>query len=84
MSKKKQTFEYEQAMTRLDGIIQRFDEGGMTLDEMEAAFVEGMELVKQCSARLDRMETRVSELLKDHESVEWNADEEDEDENVSD
>lgn len=58
-------FDFEKGMQRLEEIIAQFDEGGLPLDRMEAFFVEGMELIKNCSERLDRVERKVTELLDD-------------------
>ena len=58
-------------MHRLEEIISLFDEGGLPLNEMESIFVEGMDLVKKCSERLDAVETHVTELIKDSETR-WN------------
>ncbi len=55
-------FKFEEAMRRLEEIVEAFDSGQMTLAEMEASFVEGMNLIKQCSACLDNVEMRVKEL----------------------
>lgn len=65
MSKKKpEPFEFEQGMQRLEEIIQQFDEGALSLDDMENRFVEGMELLEQCSERLEKVETRVTQLVQ--------------------
>ncbi len=61
-------FDFEKGMQRLEEIIAQFDEGGLPLDRMESFFVEGMELIKNCSERLDRVERRVTELLNDPQS----------------
>lgn len=66
----KKTFNYEKAVARLEEIIEAFDEGGLPLDKMEAYFIEGMDLVKQCSDRLDTVETRVTRLLTE-QNGEW-------------
>lgn len=55
-------FNFEEAMRRLEEIVESFDSGEMTLHQMEASFVEGMKLIKQCSACLDGVELRVKEL----------------------
>ena len=60
-----QPFDFEQGMARLEEIIGLFDEGGLTLDQMEQYFAEGMELIAQCSQRLDGVETRVTQLIKE-------------------
>jgi exodeoxyribonuclease VII small subunit len=71
MSKKKSdTFEFEEGMQRLEEIIQQFDEGSLSLDHMENHFVEGMELLDQCSQRLEQVETRVTQLVQ-HQKDKW-------------
>lgn len=65
MTKKKpEPFEFEQGMQRLEEIIQQFDEGALSLDDMENHFVEGMELLDLCSGRLENVETRVTQLVQ--------------------
>ncbi len=67
MSAKKNadSFDFEEGMQRLEEIIAKFDQGGLTLDEMESCFVEGAGLVKKCSERIDNVETRITKLAAD-------------------
>jgi exodeoxyribonuclease VII small subunit len=64
---KDEVFDFEEGMQRLEEIIAKFDEGGLPLEQMESFFVEGIDLVKKCAERLDRVEARVTELLQDSE-----------------
>jgi len=61
--KENNAFVFEKGMERLEEILSQFDAGGLSLDEMEKNFAEGMELLKQCSKRLDQAELRVSQLV---------------------
>ena len=61
MAEKKLSF--EQAMSRLEDIVRRLEQGDAPLEEALADFEEGTQLVKQCSAQLDRAEQKVSKLL---------------------
>lgn len=61
----KQTF--ENAMKRLESIVQEIESGDLTLDEALKKFQEGVKLSKFCSNKLDETEKRVSILLKDEE-----------------
>jgi len=63
--KVEESFDFEAGMQRLEDIIAKFDEGGLTLDEMESSFVEGAVLVKKCSERIDNVETRITKLAFD-------------------
>jgi exodeoxyribonuclease VII small subunit len=61
----KQTF--ENAMKRLETIVQELESGDLTLDEALKRFQEGVKLSKFCSNKLDETERKVSILLKDEE-----------------
>ncbi len=79
MSKNDESFDFEKGMQRLEEILNLFDEGGLSLDEMEKYFIEGMELSKKCSKRLEQVEVKVSTLLEEQEASE-EEEEEDQDE----
>ncbi len=53
---------FEQALDRLEKIVQTLEEGGLTLEEAIALFEEGMRLTKICSQRLDAAELKISQL----------------------
>jgi len=61
----KQTF--ENAMKRLENIVQDLESGDLSLDEALKKFQEGMKLSKFCSDKLDESEKKVSILLRDEE-----------------
>lgn len=60
MAKKELTF--EQAMDRLEAIVQELEKNEKPLDETVDLFEEGLNLVKICNARLSSFETRIEEL----------------------
>lgn len=60
MAKKELTF--EQAMDRLEAIVQELEKNEKPLDETVNLFEEGLNLVKICNARLSSFETRIEEL----------------------
>lgn len=53
---------FEEALARLEGIVQALEEGSTGLAEGLAQYEEGVRLLKQCYALLERAERRV-ELL---------------------
>jgi exodeoxyribonuclease VII small subunit len=63
----KQTF--ENAMKRLEAIVQELESGDLTLDEALKKFQEGVKLSKFCSNKLDETEKKVAILLKDQEGM---------------
>ncbi len=61
--KKEMTF--EEAMAALETIVQELEKGETTLEESMRLFTEGMSLSKICSEKLDSMEHRITQLVKD-------------------
>jgi len=53
---------FEEALSRLDKIVQTLEAGGLTLEEAIALFEEGMGLARICSQRLDAAELSISQL----------------------
>ena len=56
---------FEEALTRLEGILEALEHGNMNLEEAVQTFAEGVELVKFCHQKLDAVERRVELILKD-------------------
>ena len=64
MAKKK----FEEALQELETIVQRLEEGNLSLDESLALFEEAIKLSRLCSQRLDEAEKKVEILLKNENS----------------
>ena len=58
---------FEEAMARLEDIVQGLEEGGLTLEESLVTFEEGMKLIKFCSKRLEEAEQKVTMLVQGSE-----------------
>ncbi|MCI8477303.1 MAG: exodeoxyribonuclease VII small subunit [Oscillospiraceae bacterium] len=61
MAEKKWTF--EQAMGRLEEIVQHLERGDVPLEESISLFEEGTALMKQCNTLLSKAEQKVTKLL---------------------
>ena len=59
--KKKPNF--EQAMARLEEIVNILERGDAPLEQSLALFEEGASLMKQCSTLLDKAEQKVTKLM---------------------
>jgi exodeoxyribonuclease VII small subunit len=59
----KQTF--EQAMKKLELIVQQLESGDRPLEDAVKKFEEGVKLSKFCSQLLDETEKKITILLKD-------------------
>lgn len=54
---------FEDSYERLDEIIQRLEDGSLSLEESVALYEEGVQLARHCGSKLDDAELRVMELL---------------------
>ncbi len=55
---------YEEAMQRLEEIVQGFEQNTLELDQLTAQLAEAQQLVKLCSSKLQKVETDVKKLLE--------------------
>ena len=53
---------FEEALERLDSIIETLQKGGLKLDESLALFEEGTKLAETCNLRLNEAELRITRL----------------------
>jgi exodeoxyribonuclease VII small subunit len=73
---------FEEAMKRLEGIVQDLENGELSLEESLKIFEEGMGLLKLCSEKLEEVEQKVTRLVKEsdgkygHQSFEINNEDE--------
>ncbi len=59
------TTKFEDAMARLEEIVQSLESGELSLEDSIKAFEEGMKLAKFCSKKLEEAEKKVSILIKE-------------------
>lgn len=55
---------YEQAITKLQSIIEKLENDSATLDESVKLFEEGTELAAFCNKCLDSAEAKITNLLE--------------------
>lgn len=60
-----ESLSYEQAVERLEAIIERIESGEIGLEDSIAAYEEGTALVQRCRAILNRAEQRIERLTLD-------------------
>ena len=59
---KEQTF--EEALTQIQDIIEKLESDSPSLEKMMQLFEEGMKLMKVCRNHLQRVEERITTLIK--------------------
>ena len=62
---------FEEALQRLETIVDRLEEGELELDTALADFEEGVKLTRRCASQLEAAERRVEVLVREGE--EWVA-----------
>lgn len=55
--------EFEQRLKRLEGIVQRMEQGDLQLEESLKLFEEGVQISRDCSKQLTEAEAKVKLLL---------------------
>ena len=56
---------FEEAMERLEQIVEALEGGDLTLEESLKIFEEGMNLIRFCSKKLEEAEQKVTLLIKE-------------------
>ena len=58
---------FEEALARLEEIVQKMESGDLSLDESLKAFEEGIKLVRLCSKKLEEADRRIDLLVKNEQ-----------------
>jgi len=56
---------FEDAMSELEGIVQKLEKGELSIDESIEYFQKGVELSRYCSKKLDEIEKRITILIEE-------------------
>jgi len=65
-----ESLSFEGSYSRLENVIQRLEEGDLSVEEAVALYEEGMSLARHCGRQLDASELRVSRLLAEDDEEE--------------
>ncbi len=61
---------FEQAMEKLELLVEQLECGQMTLDESLTTFEEGIKLAQRCRKRLDDAERKIEKLIDENGNTE--------------
>lgn len=67
MAKTTKTIKFEEALSKLEGAIEKLESGQVSLDESLKTFEEGIEMAKLCESQLNEAEGKVELLVKNME-----------------
>jgi exodeoxyribonuclease VII small subunit len=68
-TKNVEELDFEKALAELDGIVKQLESGNLALEKSLELFQRGIELARTCKQKLDAAELKVSQLVKDKESL---------------
>ncbi len=69
MAKSEESPKFEEALGRLEQIVQTLEAGNLPLEESLKAFEEGIALARFCASQLEAAERRIELLTKDEEGI---------------
>ncbi len=58
---------FEEALQKLEKVVEQLESGDLSLEDSLAAFEEGVGLVKYCNQKLTEVEKKIELLVKDKE-----------------
>jgi exodeoxyribonuclease VII small subunit len=73
MPPKKKSIDFEQSLEMLEGLVNRMEQGDMTLEESLQAFESGIALTRECQSRLAAAELQVTKLIESQGDIELAA-----------
>ena len=66
---KKDTVNFETSLKKLEKIIEKLEDGDISLEDSVKSFEEGIGLVKECQKQLSEAELKVKKLLDNGDTV---------------
>ena len=66
---KKDTVNFEVSLKKLEKIIEKLEDGDISLEDSVKSFEEGIGLVKECQKQLSQAELKVKKLLDNGDIV---------------
>ena len=64
MAKKPQQPDFEQSLAELESLVERMEEGELSLEESLKTYEQGIKLSRACKQALDRVEQRILVLTE--------------------
>jgi exodeoxyribonuclease VII small subunit len=63
MTRKNNKFDFEQALATLEALVEKMEQGELSLEQSLTAFEQGIKLTRECQAALDKAEQKVQILM---------------------
>lgn len=68
MAKPPKTLKFEQAISKLEQMVEKLESGDLPLEESLKVFEDGMEMTQFCEKKLTEAEGKVETLLKSNKT----------------
>lgn len=65
LARKKKTERFEDALEKLEKIVDKLEKGDLPLEDALTAFTEGVELVRFCHQKLEEADKKIEILMKE-------------------
>lgn len=69
--KVKEDLTIEESLKELDGIVERLESRGISLEDSFSIYQKGMELLRQCSSKIDTVEKKMLKINENGEFSEF-------------
>ncbi|MDZ7672682.1 MAG: exodeoxyribonuclease VII small subunit [Halanaerobiales bacterium] len=69
MSKEIKDLSFEKAMEELEEIVNKLEEGGLSLEDSLDKFSRGIKLIKYCNEKLSETEEKIEVLIKEDDEL---------------
>lgn len=70
-SKKEETFRLEEGFEKIEQLLTRLSDREVSLEESFSLYREGMELLKQCNARIEHVEKQMLQIDEEGQTHEF-------------
>ena len=70
---KKDTVNFEVSLKKLEKIIEKLEDGDISLEDSVKSFEEGIGLVKECQKQLSQAELKVKKLLDNGDTADLDS-----------
>ena len=69
-SAKKRSLKFEEALEKVESLVETIERGEIPLDEVVEKFEEGIELIKFCQNKLNQAELKIEKLSEETKALE--------------
>lgn len=73
----KKSYPFEESLEKLEKLVERMEEGDLSLEESLKTFEEGIKLTRECQQALARAEQKVKLLIDENSTTDFTSLEED-------